>query len=259
MSGTDRLPDYLLERLAARDLSPEERAAAEARLLAEPGGEARLASLRRRDAEEAARMPPLRLPRAPARAGSPGRPRWLAAMAAPAAAGLLAAGLWSVVRDRPALPPGAEAEGEAGLRPKGLAPRLVLHRKAGAEVEELPSGAGARPGDLLQLGYVSAGRSHGAILSIDGRGGVTLHLPRAGERAAPLAASGEGLVPESFRLDDAPRFERFLLVAAGEPFEIEPVVEAARALAARPDAATAPFSAGAGREVASALVHKELP
>jgi hypothetical protein len=123
--------------------------------------------------------------------------------------------------------------------------------------EELGPGATARGGDLLQVGLVSAGRGYGVVLSFDGRGTLTRHLPETGERAVRLPPSGEALLPASFRLDDAPGFERFLLVVSREEFPVARAVELARALAARPDASVAPVVLDGGLEAASALVRKE--
>jgi hypothetical protein len=48
---------------------------------------------------------------------------------------------------------------------------------------------------------------------------------------------GEVRLPSAYELDDAPGFERFFLIASDRPFEVAPVLEAARALAAQPVAA----------------------
>jgi hypothetical protein len=80
---------------------------------------------------------------------------------------------------------------------------------------------------LIRLGYRAAGRGYGAIVSTDGRGNVTLHLPASGGRAATLKAGGTVLLSFSYELDDAPRWERFYLVTANQPFEVEPVRRAA--------------------------------
>ena len=44
--------------------------------------------------------------------------------------------------------------------------------------EELQRGAVVRQGDEIRVGYRASGRAYGAILSIDGRGNLTQHLPR---------------------------------------------------------------------------------
>jgi hypothetical protein len=53
------------------------------------------------------------------------------------------------------------------------------------------------------------------VLSIDGRGAVTWHLPP--EYPGPAARLGSGVettLPWSFELDDAPGFERFVMIVA---------------------------------------------
>src|SRR6185503_310143 len=79
----------------------------------------------------------------------------------------------------------------AATRLKGLAPQLLLYREAGqAEAERLAPGAVARPHDVVQIAYQAAGRRYGAIVSVDGRGVVTRHLPATGARAAELRPGG---------------------------------------------------------------------
>jgi hypothetical protein len=70
------------------------------------------------------------------------------------------------------------------------------------------------------------------ILSVDGRGVVTQHLPRDGTQAARLAAESQVLLDFAYELDDAPRWERFYFVAGPAPFDATPVIEAARGVAA---------------------------
>jgi hypothetical protein len=63
------------------------------------------------------------------------------------------------------------------------------------------------------------------IFSIDGRARVTLHFP-ASERETPsLDSSGEVVLPYGYRLDDAPRFERFYFVTSAEEFSVSALLE----------------------------------
>lgn len=244
-----RIPDYLLERAAAGDLPGEG-----LDTLADPlDVRERLAALARDDAATLARLPASEFAaRVVARAGPPRTPH--RRMLLPAAAFAAAALAWVVV-PRPD-PSRAGAELPDVTRAKGLAPHLIVHRATGSGVEELVPGASARAGDLLQLGYVAADTRFGVILSIDGRGNVTRHWPEAGPDAGALTAQREVLLPEAFRLDDAPGFERFFLVTADAPFPVERALRAARALVARPDARSAPLLLD-GRPAASTLIRKE--
>ena len=69
------------------------------------------------------------------------------------------------------------------------------------------------------------------IVSVDGRGVVTQHLPRDGAQAARLSAESQALLDVAYELDDAPRWERFYFVAGSAPFDTAPVIEAARTAA----------------------------
>lgn len=140
---------------------------------------------------------------------------------------------------------------------KGLAPRLEVHRShGGGGAEELREGAVAREGDLLQLSYVAAGRRYGAVVSVDGRGIVTLHWPEEGGPAAPLAQAGAVPLPHAYLLDDAPAFERFFLVTGDNAFDSATVVEAARRLAAAGRARQDPLPLPAGLDQRALLLVK---
>ncbi|HEY5908808.1 MAG TPA: hypothetical protein VIZ31_12255, partial [Vicinamibacteria bacterium] len=89
-------------------------------------------------------------------------------------------------------------------------------------------GSLAHDHDLVQLAYQAVGRRYGAIVSIDGRGVVTQHLPASGSEAAPLQAGAPVPLPQAYELDDAPGFERFYLVTSDAPFPLESVVAAVR-------------------------------
>jgi hypothetical protein len=129
-------------------------------------------------------------------------------------------------------------------RAKGLSTnRLLVYRKAAGGPERLAPGGEAASGDVLQLGYEIAARAYGAILSIDGRGSVTFHLPSGysgGSARAPLLEEGgRPLLSSAFELDDAPAFERFFLVLSGEDFDLASLDKAAHALATDPGRAEA--------------------
>ncbi len=111
----------------------------------------------------------------------------------------------------------------------GVAQRLSLWRLEEGALVSLRDGATAQAGDQLQVTYRSQGERYGAVLSIDGRGGVTMHLPEREVGMAPrLADEGEAALPHSFELDDAPKFEWFLFLSAPGPFEVERALDAAR-------------------------------
>jgi hypothetical protein len=150
----------------------------------------------------------------------------------------------------------SELDTGAGDRVKGE-PRLVVHRRRGEQIEELGRGERAAPGDLLQISYVAAGRRYGAIVSLDGRGAVTRHLPVDGGEAVALGRGEAVALDRAYELDDAPGFERFVLVTAADRFALAELLDAARALAARPDAATAALALPAGFEQHDFLLRKD--
>jgi len=115
-------------------------------------------------------------------------------------------------------------------RVKGDA-HLVLRRKVGEQAEVLDGEARAQRGDLLQVAYVAGGRRYGAIVSWDGRGSVTLHFPTEPYVDTLLSQEGEVLLPTAYELDDAPRFERFVLITADAPIDLDLVMRRAHALA----------------------------
>lgn len=245
MHSPPRTPDWLLERIALGELPPEELAPARARLLLEPDGAARLAALEADAAATFARHPPAGVAREVgsrrslrrARGERPAR-RFLPAFALVPA--LAAAALVLLARPRVEAPVGPEPEGGV-TRVKGLAPHLTVHRQRAGDAEALADGALAGPGDVVQLAYVAAGRAQGIVLSVDGRGTVTLHAPEAGVTSVPLEPSGTHALPEAYALDDAPGFERFFLVTADAPFAVDEVLAAARSLAGGPGARTSPL------------------
>ncbi len=156
--------------------------------------------------------------------------RWLILAAAVASAVVLVAVITlPAVRGRMGQPSSSSAGATASDdRVKGLEPSLTLFRKGASGSEVLAENSVARAGDLIRVAYQAAGRAYGVIVSVDGRGGVTLHLPRSGSAAAPLQPGDRVLLEQAYELDDAPRWEKFYLVTGNEPFDVAPVVRAAR-------------------------------
>jgi anti-sigma factor RsiW len=235
----NRVPDLILERYLLGEL-PKGESESVARRLSDDGDLGhRLEALEESDQEIRRRYPPgwlagrVRARLASAPRGRPAktasRSRWGLFAALASAATVLMVLVPRAFGPHPsALGPEATSGAEADVRIKGLRPGLTLFRRTPAGSEALADGAVAYPGDLVRVGYRAAGRSYGVIVSIDGRGTVTVHLPERGEGAAALG-SGKGiLLDHAYELDDAPRWERFYLVTSESPFDVAPVVEAAR-------------------------------
>ena len=113
-------------------------------------------------------------------------------------------------------------------RLKGVRPHLQLFRKTDTEPERLRDGSAVRENDLIQIVYQAAGREYGVVLSVDGRGTTTLHLPDGGDRAARLQTGRPDTLNFAYELDDAPKWERFYFITANAPFEVKTVMDAAR-------------------------------
>lgn len=221
MNQQDKHPisDYQLERYLLREGTDDELAALDRRVADDPELAQRLAALERSNEELHQRYPPewmrgqieLKLKRAQGRRVQrtwSGYRLW----AVPVVALILA------VVAVPTLFDDQETAEAPATRIKGgeQEPRLLVFRKLASGAERLQDGALARNGDLVQLAYRSGGLQYGAILSVDGRGTVTQHLPTTGTRAVPLAA--QDTLDVAYELDDAPRWERFYLVAADRRF-----------------------------------------
>jgi hypothetical protein len=237
-------PAWLVERLAQGELDPATAAEVRARLAAEGHAPdevlAALAAANRAflagtPKEKAAAAIRSRL----ARTAPPRRQPliWLLPVAGVAVAAVLMIGR---------LRPGAGAPGDVDIeetRDKGEAlksPRLVVYRQRDGGNERLHNGTHADRGDRVQLAYITRDAGFGLILSLDGSGRVTLHLPEeSAAAAATLQTAGEVNLPTSYELDDAPAFERFFLITARESFAVAPVVQAVRALATSATAETA--------------------
>ncbi len=115
-------------------------------------------------------------------------------------------------------------------RIKGMQPGLYIYREKNGGAEEMRDGAHASYNDLLQLAYISTGDAYGVILSIDGRGVVTLHFP-AEDKSARLDLNKKVLLPRAYQLDDAPGFERFFYISSRHPLDVDRIVKAAGVLA----------------------------
>jgi hypothetical protein len=238
MSADHRIPDILLERYRLNELPKDEADRMAARLGQDARLRERLAALEASDEELRRGSMAERLEQGTRRklAEAGAKPRraslyWaLPAMAAVVVVIAVAARTAAPPADKqPAAQPPAAAED----RVKGIGPALALYRRTADGSETLADGAVAHKGDLIRVGYRAEGRSYGAIVSIDGGGSVTMHLPPAGERAAPLKHEPTVLLEEAYELDDAPLWERFYFIAGDAPFDIAAVMQAARDAAAR--------------------------
>jgi len=232
MNSAPIVPDITLERYRLNELPAKEASQLAARLAADIDLRHRLAALEASDLEIRSELPAAVLAQGIASRLTSGAPVAVSTMswmrwALPAGGALMLA--FFIVRplalEPPVTAPVATADEE---RVKGLDGALAIYRRTEAGSELLADGDRARTGDLLRIGYKVASPGYGIILSVDGRGLVTRHLPADGERAVALANGDTVLLDSSYELDDAPQWERFYLVTSRTPFDIEPVLTALR-------------------------------
>jgi hypothetical protein len=256
--GTNRkIPDLWLEQYLLGELPPERAAEVQRLEQTDPDVSRRLEALRRSNQAILEKYPPRVIAAGVDQRAAAGRKpspalRW-AAIGAPAVAAL-ALVVW-ITRGptpeqadpsspRPVLDaPHGRAMLDPGTRLKGDATLLLYRvtpsdsaslRGDAAESEPLTDGAAASPGDVIQLKYLAAGSGFGMVLSIDGRGTVTLHFPEEERGETTLVPGGATPLPRSYELDDAPDFERFILVTSAEPIPVAEILESARTLGADP-------------------------
>ncbi len=268
--GAPDVSDLLLARYRLGELPAAEAEALAARL--GPAEHARLAAWAAEDEALLAQHPPAQVAAEVARrAGAAQAERRDRAFGWLTGRGLVGAGLalsaaaaavlaWGGLGQAPT-PDGAGLAGPApiaaadpGVRAKGDA-RLLVFRNAGAEPELLLDGAPAKPGDAIQLGLIADGAAHGLIVSLDGRGTVTRHWPEVGAADAALA-EGRVVLDFSYVLDDAPAFERFVLVTAPTPVDAPVVIQALAALVGQPDADVTPLTLPEGWRQTSITLRK---
>jgi hypothetical protein len=247
--------DWRLERLAQGELDAKVARDFEAQLGKDEVA-ARLERLAASNKEILERLPPEVVGATIRRRLQERRPRramWLMALVPVA----MAAGVWAVgFSPRLASTPGLETD----TRVKGDT-HLYAYRAAapGTRPVKLGPAARVRPHDVLQLAYTAGSGRYGTVVSVDGRGVVTQHLPVNADTATPLAASGETNLPQSYELDDAPGFERFFLITAVKPFALPQVLEAARSLARAGNARNKSLSLAPELSQQSLLLEKVQP
>jgi hypothetical protein len=147
---------------------------------------------------------------------------------------VLVGGLLLITRGPSVFAPRGPAE---EVRLKGGGAYLTVYKQTGTDALALENGDAVAERNNLQIGYIAGTNQYGTILSIDGRGAVTLHFPMSSAADQSLEGGGEVLLPFSYTLDDAPDFERFFFVVSEKPFSVDEVLEAARKMVKEPQAA----------------------
>jgi len=111
-------------------------------------------------------------------------------------------------------------ESSSDTRIKGFDARMEVWKKTESGIVELKNLDEAREGDEIQLRYSVPQKCFGLLFSMDGNGVVTLHLGD-GAKAIALKPGNMNSLPFAYKLDDAPRFEKFFLVTSVREFVVD--------------------------------------
>ena len=251
------IPDRLIEKVHLGEATEAERA----RVLADPAARARLEALPALDAAFLAAHPADPMvrqieDRARIASAKDDVARRRAAIGGAILMPLVAVGLALVmIGTRPEMIPGTGPEPTTAKGP--LTAKLRIYRVREKGPERMVPGTVLRERDQLQVGIVPGNAKSAVVVSIDGRGGVTLHFPPDAAGSTELLQGQETLAPNGYELDDAPEYERFFLVADDEPVPVDTVLAAAEALVKQGDPKTQTLSLPPGLGQSAFLVRKE--
>jgi hypothetical protein len=113
----------------------------------------------------------------------------------------------------------ADASGDEGLRIKGLSARMEVWKKTGDSAVQMENLGEAREGDEIQLRYAVAEKCYGLLFSMDGNGTITMHMGHE-NRAVELEPGKMTTLPFAYKLDNAPKFEKFFFLTSKNEFEL---------------------------------------
>lgn len=110
--------------------------------------------------------------------------------------------------------------GAGDTRIKGLDARMEVWKKTGDSAVQMPNLGEAREGDEIQLRYAVPEKCFGMLFSMDGNGTVTMHMAD-GSSAVVLEPGKMTTLPFAYKLDNAPKFEKFFLLTSRASFELD--------------------------------------
>ncbi len=114
----------------------------------------------------------------------------------------------------------ADVSGDDGVRIKGLSARMEVWKKTGDSAVQMENLGEAREGDEIQLRYAVAEKCFGLLFSMDGNGTITMHMGE-GNRAIGLEPGKMTTLPFAYKLDNAPKFEKFFFLTSKSEFELD--------------------------------------
>lgn len=113
-----------------------------------------------------------------------------------------------------------EVENSMGdTRIKGLDARMEVWKKNGDSAVQMSNLDEAREGDEIQLRYSVPEKCFGLLFSMDGNGTLTMHMAE-GNKAIALEPGKMTTLPFAYKLDNAPKFEKFFFLTSRDAFEL---------------------------------------
>ena len=113
----------------------------------------------------------------------------------------------------------AMADQNDDVRIKGLSARMEVWKKTGDSAVQMENLGEAREGDEIQLRYAVAEKCYGLLFSMDGNGTITMHMGE-GNKAVGLEPGKMTTLPFAYKLDNAPKFEKFFFLTSKDEFEL---------------------------------------
>lgn len=114
----------------------------------------------------------------------------------------------------------AMADADNGTRIKGMSASLEVWKKTGDSAVQMVNLGDAFEGDEIQLRYRVPQKCFGMLFSMDGNGTITMHMGE-GNKAVELEPGKMTTLPFAYKLDNAPKFEKFFLLTSEKAFEID--------------------------------------
>ena len=114
----------------------------------------------------------------------------------------------------------AMAAQDDGTRIKGMDARMEIWKKTGDSAVQMLNLDEAREGDEIQLRYSVPEKCFGLLFSMDGNGTVTMHMAD-GSQAVALEPGKMTTLPFAYKLDNAPKFEKFFLLTSQKGFAMD--------------------------------------
>ena len=114
----------------------------------------------------------------------------------------------------------AMVDEDNGTRIKGMDARMEVWIKTGDSAVQMQNLDAAHEGDEIQLRYSVPEKCYGLLFSMDGNGVITMHMGD-NNRAIALEPGKMTTLPFAYKLDNAPKFEKFFLLTSKADFAVD--------------------------------------